>query len=118
MGLVQKFKDMFTEYDDEYDDELEPAPEIEDFDQIKRETGSNYSEMPNMNRSKVVNIHATTQLQVMLVKPERSEDARSHRRAFKSETHCGLKPGVRFQRALETAFGLFKRRRLLPITAR
>lgn len=77
MGLVQKFKDMFTEYDDEYDDELEPAPEIEDFDQIKRETGSNYSEMPNMNRSKVVNIHATTQLQVMLVKPERFEDART-----------------------------------------
>ena len=33
--------------------------------------------MPNANRSKVVNIHATTQLQVMLVKPERFEDART-----------------------------------------
>lgn len=77
MGLVQKFRDMFTEYDDEYDDELEPTPEIEGFDQIKREIDSDYNEMPNVNRSKVVNIHATTQLQVMLVKPERFEDART-----------------------------------------
>lgn len=77
MGLVQKFKDMFTEYDDEYDDELEPAPEIEDFDQIKRENSVGYSEIPSTNRGKVVNIHATTQLQVMLVKPERFEDART-----------------------------------------
>lgn len=77
MGLVQKFKDMFTEYDDEYDDELEPAPEIEDFDQIKRENSVGYSETPSTNRGKVVNIHATTQLQVMLVKPERFEDART-----------------------------------------
>ena len=76
MGLVQKFRDMFTEYDDEYDDELEPSPEIEDFDQIKREAGGGYSDFASANRSKVVNIHATTQLQVMLVQPERFEDAR------------------------------------------
>ncbi|MEG2597424.1 MAG: cell division protein SepF [Oscillospiraceae bacterium] len=75
MGFVQKVRDMFTEYDDEYDEELEPASEIEDFDQIKSQSGAN-SYADAGNRSKVVNIHATTQLQVMLVKPERFEDAR------------------------------------------
>ena len=83
MGFVGKLKEMFTEYDDEYDEQLEDAPEINDFDQIKRESSapSGGYEAPSSqaaaNRSKVVNIHATTQLQVVLVKPERFEDARS-----------------------------------------
>lgn len=86
MGLVGKLKEMFTEYDDEYDEELEPAPEIDDFDRIKQGDGSpsaydDYEQSASApasggNRSKVVNIHATTQLQVVLVKPERFEDAR------------------------------------------
>lgn len=87
MGLVGKLKEMFTEYDDEYDEELEPAPEIDDFDRIKQGGGSPsaYDDCEQSstaapafggNRSKVVNIHATTQLQVVLVKPERFEDAR------------------------------------------
>ena len=86
MGLVQKLKDMFTEYDDAYDRETEEAPVIDDFDQVKREGSSSgfdayeREEQPTItssgNRSKVVNIHATTQLQVVLVKPERFEDAR------------------------------------------
>ena len=86
MGLVGKLKEMFTEYDDEYDEELEPAPEIDDFDRIKQGGGSpsaydDYEQSAAApasggNRSKVVNIHATTQLQVVLVKPERFEDAR------------------------------------------
>lgn len=85
MGIVGKIKEMFTEYDDEYNDQMEDAPEVNDFDQIKRETSAdNYSayEQPassqnNGRAGKVVNIHATTQLQVVLVKPERFEDARS-----------------------------------------
>ena len=79
MGFVGKLKEMFTEYDDEYDEQMEDAPEIDDFDQIKRESAqTNYDIPPSAaaNRSKVVNIHATTQLQVVLVKPERFEDAR------------------------------------------
>ena len=84
MGLVGKIKEMFTEYDDEYNEELEEAPAVNDFDQIKRETGQDsYSSYDQPisggaagNRGKVVNIHATTQLQVVLVKPERFEDAR------------------------------------------
>ena len=70
MGLVDKIKDMFTEADEEYETELEEAPDIDSFD-------SEY-DAPTIttNRSKVVNIHATTQLKVMLVKPERFEDAK------------------------------------------
>ena len=74
---------MFTEYDDEYNEELEEAPAVNDFDQIKRETSQDsYASYDSSaagssgNRGKVVNIHATTQLQVVLVKPERFEDAR------------------------------------------
>ena len=80
MGFVGKLRDMFTEYDDEYDEQMEDAPEIDDFDQIKRESAQTSYDIPPSaasNRSKVVNIHATTQLQVVLVKPERFEDARS-----------------------------------------
>jgi len=70
MGLVDKIKDMFTEADEEYENELEEAPDIDSFD-------AEY-DAPTIttNRGKVVNIHATTQLKVMLVKPERFEDAR------------------------------------------
>ena len=91
MGMFGKLKEMFTEYDDEYEEEMEPAPEVNDFDRIKQtnssESPSAFDEYehtsrtaapaaPSSNRSKVVNINATTQLQVVLVKPERFEDAR------------------------------------------
>lgn len=77
MSLVQKFKDMFTEYDEDYIDEMESDDDLEDFEQIKREPKTTITEAPQINRGKVVNIHATTQLQVMLVKPERFEDAKT-----------------------------------------
>lgn len=81
MGLVGKLRDMFTEYDDEYEQEMEEAPEIDEFDQIKQSASSygGYSTRSaalDNDRSKVVNVHATTQLQVVLVKPENFEDAR------------------------------------------
>lgn len=90
MGLVNKLKNMFTEYDEEYEDELDTSGEIEDFDNIRKETepktssysspyssSSSYGETSTAtSRSKVVNIQAATQLQVMLVKPERFEDAK------------------------------------------
>lgn len=79
MGLVDKLKGMFVTLDDEYDDEIEfigsnnnrsasPEPSIRAYD----------SAVPDAERSrgnKVVNIHATTQLQVILVKPEQFDDA-------------------------------------------
>ncbi|MEG0692445.1 MAG: cell division protein SepF [Oscillospiraceae bacterium] len=77
MGLVDKFKGMFVSLDEEYDNEVDfiqnqnshkseaPAPEMYEFEEEKS----------NKRGNKVVNIHATTQLQVILVKPEQFEDA-------------------------------------------
>ena len=46
MGFVGKLRDMFTEYDDEYDEQMEDAPEIDDFDQIKRESAQTNYDIP------------------------------------------------------------------------
>ena len=69
MGIVDKFKNFIGYPDDDYyDDEgYDDFPPIEEEIEIRDERRSN----------KVVNIAATTQLQVVLVKPERFEDASS-----------------------------------------
>ena len=79
MSLMEKFKTFMGMPEDEYEDdeemdffeEEEPGPKPKTspslgFDDYSRPQKSN----------KVVNIHATTQLQVVLVKPEVFEDAR------------------------------------------
>ncbi len=77
MGLMDKFRNFMgipedEYYDDDYDDGEEEIPTV----QQREEPFVSYNE--NAKRSnKVVNIHATTQLQVVLVKPERFEDASS-----------------------------------------
>ena len=85
MGMFGKLKEMFTEYDDEYEEEMEPAPEVNDFDRIKQtnssESPSAFDEYEHTSRTAAPaapssNLNATTQLQVVLVKPERFEDAR------------------------------------------
>lgn len=80
MGLMDKLQHMMgmpdDEFYDEYDEEMdEVAPE-------PQPAPSAYSEPDDLSfmentpkRNKVVNIHATTQLQVVLVKPEHFEDA-------------------------------------------
>lgn len=70
MGFVDKFKDMFVTPNDDYEneDEMEFVPEKEE------EYAPNVDVAPKKG-NKVVNIHATTQLQVILVKPEQFEDA-------------------------------------------
>ena len=71
MGLVDKFKNFIGYPDDDYyDDEdnigmVGNASEV-DFAPMRAD---------EKRSNKVVNIHATTQLQVVLVKPERFEDA-------------------------------------------
>ena len=77
MGLFDELKKLTHTYEDE-DDEYE-----EDFPDVKKQDntaalfddrrGSSRSEERRSN--KVVNIHATTQLKVVLVKPERFENA-------------------------------------------
>ena len=75
MGLMQKMKDMFSE-EEWVEEEIEGEGPI-DYIPMKKEPAKIVSEPAQVNRGKVVNIHATTQLQVMLVKPERFEDART-----------------------------------------
>ena len=65
MGLMDKFKDLIStpeEEDEEYIDIIHRRDDEEKDSSAKK--------------SKVVNIHATTQLQVVLVKPEKFESAR------------------------------------------
>lgn len=66
MGLGDKLKSFFTYKEDDEKEEVE-AKETENT------SYRSLTEVPKGN--KVVNIHATTQLQVVLVKPEAFEDA-------------------------------------------
>ena len=82
MGLMDKLQKMMgmpdDEYYDEYDDEMEDVDEEASPLQNNsyRQDTEDLSFMdPANKRNKVVNIHATTQLQVVLVKPEHFEDA-------------------------------------------
>ena len=84
MGFIDEIKRLARPYEDEEDEE-----EFDDFEppvsrverkekarDARESTGTLYSADPEPRRSnKVVNIHTTTQLQVVLVKPERFDDA-------------------------------------------
>ena len=78
MGLKDELKKIIHPYDDEdydYEDDFEePAKESRSlFDDRKEERREERRSEERHN--KVVNIHATTQLKVVLVKPERFENA-------------------------------------------
>ena len=84
MGFIDEIKRLARPYEDEEDDEEfddydAPAPRTERKDKvrdIRESTGAIYAAEPEPRRSnKVVNIHTTTQLQVVLVKPDRFENA-------------------------------------------
>lgn len=66
MGFIDELKRLARPYEDEEDDSYE-----EDFTPVSVKESSRDLE----RRNKVVNIHTTTQLQVVLVKPERFENA-------------------------------------------
>ena len=66
MGLLDELKRLARPYEDEEDETYE-----EDFAPENMRESSRELE----RRNKVVNIHTTTQLQVVLVKPERFENA-------------------------------------------
>ena len=74
MGFMDELKKIIHPYDDEdYDYE-------DDFEEPSRDSRSPFDDRKEDRRSddrhnKVVNIHATTQLKVVLVKPERFENA-------------------------------------------
>ena len=66
MGLLDELKRLARPYEDEEEDMYE-----EDFAPVSVKESNRELE----RRNKVVNIHTTTQLQVVLVKPERFENA-------------------------------------------
>ena len=69
MGFIDELKKLTHPYDDEDDefDEFEETPRRDTFEDRRAKVED--------RRNKVVNIHATTQLKVVLVKPERFENA-------------------------------------------
>ncbi len=72
MSILDELKKLAHPYEDEDDDDdyegfVEPRKEREAFDDRRAKVED--------RRGKVVNIHATTQLKVVLVKPERFENA-------------------------------------------
>ncbi|MEG1999870.1 MAG: cell division protein SepF [Evtepia sp.] len=80
MGLFNQIKNLVHMYEDEpeeeYDDDFDDAAPtyVETKHEINRDT-SFYSSDSERRNNKVVNIHTTAQLQVILVKPERFEEA-------------------------------------------
>ena len=74
MSILDELKRLARPYEDEDDDDYE-----EDFAPVSNSstapTESTRSTEPERRGNKVVNIHTTTQLQVVLVKPERFDDA-------------------------------------------
>ena len=68
MSFIDELKRLARPYEDEEDEQFE-----DDFTPVSpKET---VREQPERRSNKVVNIHTTTQLQVVLVKPERFENA-------------------------------------------
>jgi cell division inhibitor SepF len=89
MGIFDKLKELTHPYEDEMEEEYEEDEEIYDEEEEEEfEAGPSFREEPPRRREqprpaptsqnpadKVVNIHATTQIQVVLVKPKRYENA-------------------------------------------
>ena len=79
MSLMDEFKKIIHPYDDEDDDYEEDVGRDSEptyFEPREPRESSRRKEVPaEERRNKVVNIHATTQLKVVLVKPERFETA-------------------------------------------
>lgn len=79
MGLLDELKRLARPYDDEPDEDYDEFEEEPTYPEPKRErfkdTQSSYASDFDRRSNKVVNIHTTTQLQVVLVKPDRFENA-------------------------------------------
>lgn len=81
-GFVRKFKDMWNPPEDEYD-EYDDLPQDDDVMDDRQDDGRDYRDQGrgtgvSANQNKVVNIHSTAQLQVVLFKPEHfGEDTRA-----------------------------------------
>jgi len=77
MGFKEKIKNMFGAPDEDYEDEIQSDVDFESKRQGNTGAGRQTAQTTNRTGNKVVNIHATTQLQVVLVKPESFAEATS-----------------------------------------
>lgn len=78
MGFLDELKRLAHPYEDEPEDDYDTyEDQPETFPEPKRERAREAAPNSDLDRrnNKVVNIHTTTQLQVVLVKPERFENA-------------------------------------------
>lgn len=78
MGFMDELKRLARPYEDEDEDDFEdfePVSRVERKEKSKDATSALFSADSERRGNKVVNIHTTTQLQVVLVKPERFENA-------------------------------------------
>jgi len=78
MGLLDEIKRLARPYDDEEDEETyDELDAVSPREQRREKTREPVADLPVDTRrnNKVVNIHTTTQLQVVLVKPDRFENA-------------------------------------------
>ena len=73
MSLLDELKKLTHPYEDEDEEPMDFEDEVPERDIFEERRPSRMED----RRSKVVNIHATTQLKVVLVKPERFDNARS-----------------------------------------
>ncbi len=77
MSIVEKFKNFIGYPEDEYYEEQDGnVVRAGEYEEPFEPRGGSQTQADKRS-NKVVNIHATTQLQVVLVKPERFEDASS-----------------------------------------
>lgn len=80
MGFIDELKRLARPYEDEEDDfdDFEPVGRsnvVREKARDREATGAVYDQNADRRNNKVVNIHTTTQLQVVLVKPDRFEAA-------------------------------------------
>ncbi|MBP1737187.1 MAG: cell division protein SepF [Oscillospiraceae bacterium] len=73
MGILDELKRIAHPYEDEGEDELEDDVEIYSRSERKEKVRETVSAENERRSSKIVNLNATTKLQVVLVKPERFE---------------------------------------------
>ena len=76
MSLIDKFKNLMSDpEDDEFDDGVDDGMDFVTKPEETAPAAADVPAEPAKRSNKVVNIHATAQLQVVLVKPERFDDA-------------------------------------------
>lgn len=77
-GIIDKFKDLMgIPPEDEEQEEMDGEEELDADDEPLDTDFYSDSDISPSKHNKVVKVHATTQLQVVIVKPEKFEDASS-----------------------------------------